>query len=265
MNDHGLRDDYEKQRVRLSQARHVLADAQSVQQLRQVRDEADAVRTHVKCSHPDLELLNLAAELKLQAERQIGRILIELKLRGGNRRSKGSREPVKLRDLGVDKNQSARWQLEASVPETLFCQFVRNTHASGQEITSASLIRLARRLRKQSSLDIGDPAADGTADVNSLASYLPGPPPPPQSKPQRAVRELTELVLDAQNHNQLVVNLFESLCQHDVVRPDEGVCRALRRYIGEVESHLESIGQGLRRLASHGSLYTSAWSAAATR
>ena len=109
-----------------------------------VRDQADKVRVQAKTLNLDFELLNFAAELKLQAERQIGRMLIEMKLRGGDRRSKTPKEPLKLRDLGIDKNQSARWQLEASVPEVVFCEFVRTTHAAGREITSASLIRLAR-------------------------------------------------------------------------------------------------------------------------
>ncbi len=164
-------------RACLKHARQVFASAESVQQLKVVRDQADLLRGQVKGTSQDLELLNFAAELKLQAERQIGRRLIEMKLRGGDRRSSGSREPIKLRDLGIDKNQSARWQLEASVPESTFCHFLRTAHAAGDEITSAALIRLARHLKKRPAGGEGGLLANPATEIASLTSYLPGPPP----------------------------------------------------------------------------------------
>ena len=265
MNDLGLNAVYVQQRTSLRQARQALATAETVRQLKFVRDQADELRAQIKGTNQDLELLNLAGELKLQAERQIGRRLIELKLRGGDRRSTASREPLKLRDLGVDKNQSARWQLEASVPESIFCQFLRAAHAVGDEITSAALIRLAKQLKKRPTGSDGGLLLNPASEVASVTSYLPGDSGRQHDTPQRDVRELAELVLDAKNHNQLVANLFESLCERAAVRPEETVCRALRRYLDELENHLESIGKGLRRLASQGTCYASAWSGATLR
>lgn len=252
------------QRLRLDEARAALGNAQTVSDLKAIRDQADAVRMQAKLMNLDFELLNLAAELKLQVERRIGRLLIEMKLRGGDRRSKAPPEPLKLRDLGIDKNQSARWQLEASVPEAEFCQFVRTSHAANREITSAGLIRLAKELKEDWPSD-GAPPPNVADQFIRLDSYLPGPPPPPISKPQREVCELAELVVDAKNHTQLAVQLFESICERTGVRPEEGLYRALRRYLTETESHLESIGKGLRRLARHEPFSLPAWPATATQ
>ena len=231
MNEQPVKSDDVKQHERLADARQHLRSAKTVPELKLVREGADAVRLQAKTMNLDFDLLNFAAELKLQAERQIGRLLIEMKLRGGDRRSQSPQPPLRLRDLGIDKNQSARWQLEASVPENEFCHFVRTAHAAGKEITSAGLVRLARN-RQEAGADASDTTALA-GDVGTWESYLPGPPPPPMSKPQREVRELANLVVDAKNHHRLAIHLFESLCERAGVRPEEGLNRALHRYLGE--------------------------------
>jgi hypothetical protein len=58
---------------------------------------------------------------------------------------------LKLDDLGLTPNQSKRWQLEARIPEDLFCDHVRQTCEDGKELTSASLMRLAQSLKGKSS------------------------------------------------------------------------------------------------------------------
>jgi hypothetical protein len=97
-----------------------------------------------------LDVQNRAAEVKLRAERQAGKLLRQLMLRGGDRRSKSHRERLKLDDLGLTPNQSKRWQLQARVPEGVFRDHVKYTCQEGKELTSAGLMRLAKRLTGES-------------------------------------------------------------------------------------------------------------------
>ena len=64
-----------------------------------------------------------AAKLILRAERKAGEFLAGLKLRGGDRKSKGHRASLKLADMDISSDQSKRWQKEASVPEKDFQRY----------------------------------------------------------------------------------------------------------------------------------------------
>ena len=72
----------------LDHASRILADAKSLDDIKAVRDKAEAARAYVKAAKLGLELQNRAAEVKLRAERKAGRLLRSLKLRGGDRKSK---------------------------------------------------------------------------------------------------------------------------------------------------------------------------------
>ena len=107
----------------LSYAYSKLADAETIPDVKSIRDKAESVRNYAKNAKLGLELQNQAAELKIRAERKAGKLIASLKLRGGNRKSKLHRATLKsltLENLGVGKNQSARWQLIASIPDKEF-------------------------------------------------------------------------------------------------------------------------------------------------
>src|SRR5262245_41889257 len=97
----------------LDHAGQALAEAQSFDEIKDIRDKAEAVRKYAQSASLGLDVQNRAAEVKLRAERQAGKLLSEITLRGGDRRSKNHRERLKLDDLGITRNQSTRWQTEA--------------------------------------------------------------------------------------------------------------------------------------------------------
>ncbi len=121
-----------------------LAEAESIDEIKTIRSKAEAFRAYAKSMRLGLQVRNLAAEAKLRAERKAGRLLAGLALRGGDRRSNGCAGRLKLHDLGVTQNQSKRWQREASVPEEAFEEFIEHANRVGVEVSSASLLRLAR-------------------------------------------------------------------------------------------------------------------------
>jgi site-specific DNA-methyltransferase (adenine-specific) len=144
--------------MRLETARQLLAEVRSVDDARAIRDVAEAARVYARQARLGLEAQNDAAEIKLRAERKLGELLAEQeKHPGGNiNRSQPATgspvEPARLRDLGISKSQSSRWQAIAAVPEPVFDQHMADVREQGRrdgktELTSAGAILLARQYR----------------------------------------------------------------------------------------------------------------------
>jgi site-specific DNA-methyltransferase (adenine-specific) len=144
--------------VRLETARRLLAEVRGVDDARAIRDVAEAARIYARQARLGLEAQNDAAEIKLRAERKLGELLAQSERNpGGNtNRSQPATgspdEPARLRDLGISKSQSSRWQAIAAVPETVFDRHMADVREQGRrdgktELTSAGAILLARQYR----------------------------------------------------------------------------------------------------------------------
>jgi hypothetical protein len=125
-----------------------LATCTSVDEIKQIRDKAEALRQYAKNARASLELLNRAAELKLRAERRAGELLRAMRLRGGDRVSESSSSRLTLAQLQISESQSARWQKLAAIPDVDFSKFLALAHRDGVELSTAALLRIAAtRLR----------------------------------------------------------------------------------------------------------------------
>jgi hypothetical protein len=247
MNHHSHQHDRSHQLVRLQDARRALSQANSVAQITSVRAKAESVRSHAQRASLGIEIQNYAAELKLQAERLAGHFLAELKLRGGDRKSHQSQGGLRLSDLGIDKNQSARWQLAASVPEPVFRDFVRNLHGAGHEISSAKLLRLAKSLRQHSPGDDLIRSPDQLPDVG-IHSHLLNFNGHSWGEAGTGMDEINEMVNEIRNHHQLLTNVVASICQQADLEPTSTDYRAIQRYLSEINLHLDALAKGLRRM-----------------
>ena len=119
-----------------------LVKAANVEDVKSIRDKAEAVRKYAQNAKLGLELQNQAAELKIRAERKAGNLLNSMKLRGGNRKSKS--QSATLKKIGITKHQSSRWQQMATVSEREFTAWVDECRKSDRELTSSSVLRMAR-------------------------------------------------------------------------------------------------------------------------
>ncbi len=93
----------------LDRVHRALAETRDLGLIKDFRDQARATRRYGKIAGLGMDVQNRAAEAKLAAERRAGEILLEMQLHGGDR--KGAREDdTRLKDLGIAKEESSRWQ-----------------------------------------------------------------------------------------------------------------------------------------------------------
>ncbi len=150
----------------LDDCRRAIAEADNLDQLSDLRSRAEAIRVWAKSANESLEVQNRAAELRLLAERKAGKMLSQMGLKGGDRKSNGHDDRLKLSDLGITHNQSKRWQRAATISDQQFTDYVKRSSKLGQEITGAGLLRLATpRPAKQSDTTTTRPLKYADPDV----------------------------------------------------------------------------------------------------
>ena len=107
-------------------AKYALAEVRNIDDVIKIHDMAAAALTWAKARGAN-EAAQLAVEIKLRSERKAGQILAEMKeqdlLAKNQYESAGNTLlPAKstLKDLGVEKIESQRWQKIADIPEEKF-------------------------------------------------------------------------------------------------------------------------------------------------
>lgn len=125
-----------------------LANCDSLDEIKDIRDKAEAVRQYARNAKAGLELQNRAAELKIRAERRAGELLHTLTLRGGDRVSESAGCRTTLEQLEISQNQSTRWQKLATIPESVFSELLTLAHRSDLELTTAHVLRIASSREK---------------------------------------------------------------------------------------------------------------------
>jgi len=135
-----------------SRARAELAQATKIDEVKVIRDKAQALRAYAQQQGESLEMQNQCAEIKIRAERRAGELLKESaeigqrdKGRGGDRKSQSADVTVKLADIGISKNQSSDWQKIAAIPEDVFEKHVEETKVNKGELTTAGTLRLTNK------------------------------------------------------------------------------------------------------------------------
>ena len=137
----------------LEEACRLLAEARRVDEVKAIRDRAEAARVYARQARLGLEAQNDAAEIKLRAERRAGELLAAMAKHPAGRPSENRSHaatdflPPRLEDLGISKGQSSRWQAIALVPDPVFEAHIVQTRSRGQELTTAGALKLARPYR----------------------------------------------------------------------------------------------------------------------
>ena len=120
--------------TRYEAARRALAEAHRIDEVKSIRDKAMAMQVYAEQAK-DRELIEMATDIKLRAERRAGQRVREMPKNkgtsgtgdaniGNSTGGRAERPPVdttpKLSDLGITKDESSRWQRLAALPEAQF-------------------------------------------------------------------------------------------------------------------------------------------------
>jgi hypothetical protein len=211
--------------VVLNKASQMLAQANSIDEIKTIRDKAEAARIYVKAARLGLGLQNRAAEVKLRAERKAGTYLKSLKLRGGDRKSKKYAAALKLKDLGITRDQSKRWQRIASISDDEFDKFLNDMNDQSREVTSAALLRIAFRRSLKTHARANGPQ-------NQIIRL--------RRRNESPYESLAELM----NHFSLLGNILRPLYEdngHELKRAERRVVGRLIVEIGDLISQLQQI------------------------
>lgn len=138
--------------VKISQARRAIAEAKSIDEVKDIRDKAEAVRVYAKQSGLSQDIVNDAAEIKIRAEYRAGQLLKEMEKNKGavaGGKKDGPRGHIVLpRDtsptlsaLGVSKNESSRWQMLATIPEEEFEAKLHDERVAVRELTTNGMMK----------------------------------------------------------------------------------------------------------------------------
>lgn len=215
-----------------------LAEAETLPEIKTLRDKAEAARAYAKAANMGLDLQNRAAEFKLRAERKAGALLSRLSLRGGDRRSPQANRRLSLDDMGISRSQSRRWQLIASIPEEEFGLFLSRKKADAEEITLAEALRLARVKKR--------PKANGRA----------GQPFPDQPSFHNHVNTVPlETVSELQNHHKMLRQLLEPLVSDGTASLPRAQLRLTQRLLMESDTLLTQLAKQLTHLSLDESAY----------
>ncbi len=165
--------------IRYDAARKAIAAAHRVDEAKKIRDKAEAVRTYAKLAG-DLDMQNMAAEIRIRAERRAGQLLSDMEKNPGTRgegrpRKDGTKirrsvgptaYPPTLDEIGISKDQSSKWQrLALLVDESTFEKALVQAREKNGELTNAALLREIREVVTPTDV-LTDP------DVNVVVSEL---------------------------------------------------------------------------------------------
>jgi N6-adenosine-specific RNA methylase IME4 len=121
--------------LRYDAACRALAEAHSIDEVKDIRDKAEAMRIYARQAQ-NTELEERAAAIRLRAEKRLGEQLIQAKdagkLREGSpqRKNGAQNEPlerIRLSDFGIDKRLSVRAQKLGSIAERAFEAMIERT------------------------------------------------------------------------------------------------------------------------------------------
>lgn len=157
--------------IHFDTAKRELALANSIDEVKLIRDQAEAIRQYIRQQKGSFSMQNQAAEIKIRAERRVGEMLKEPGREKPGEYKKLHDETFSpkpsLEDLGITKIQSHRWQLEAEIPETQFEEYIAETKAKAEELTSRAALSIALRMRHEDKKRIfnNTTSLDGLFDV----------------------------------------------------------------------------------------------------
>lgn len=140
----------------VEEGRRLIQEARTIDDLRLIRDQAEAIRSYARQRDASIDTINAASEVKIRAERRIGEFSMTIPARPGrtpkdsgilDTMSKIPKQDVLAR-AGLNWKTAQRCEAIASLDEDAFEQKIAECKESDTQLTSAMFLRLAREPRE---------------------------------------------------------------------------------------------------------------------
>ena len=123
-------------------ASQALSQAETVYEMKDIRDKLDGIETYLKRQKAEMVSCNLLTAQRLRTEREIGRMLDATIPHPGGKPSSGT---TVLSDYGISRDQSSQWQRLAQIEDADFELWVVE-NVETKELTRAALLRVWKML-----------------------------------------------------------------------------------------------------------------------
>jgi hypothetical protein len=147
------------QLIRYEAARTALAECQRVDEVKDIRDKSMAMEAYARQAK-DTGLMQMAAEIKVRAERRLGEMLREQKETVGLAQGRRSdlvvnndevRTPT-LSEIGISRDLSSRSQQLAAMPEHHFETAIASAKETARAVSTTYMLRLGEEASKNDAL-----------------------------------------------------------------------------------------------------------------
>lgn len=155
----------------------MLAEARTIEEILHIENLAQRARDYAKAAGYGLQTANAANRIMLDARRKAGETLKVMKERGelAQRGNAKKLQPATftLDDIGLNKFQARRYQLEAALPEEDYREWVQKTLDGGtEELTATRLRKLAKQHTAQQATDTPETQEVTSDEATGLCGNL---------------------------------------------------------------------------------------------
>jgi N6-adenosine-specific RNA methylase IME4 len=163
----------------LAEGRRLLAEAKTLDDVRLIRDQAEAIRCFLRKRNDGLETLNDATDLVIRAERKGGEILRAAPKNPGSkgigsrvRSQNGIALPPSFQKQGLTNKDAFRWQAIADIPLDEFEAHIADIKRANTRLTMSGAIRLANHIKTRQEAEAFEPPAGGGTIFRSLQHII---------------------------------------------------------------------------------------------
>jgi len=143
--------------IKYNAACRAIAEAKAVDEVKDIRDKAEAMRQYARVSK-NRQMEIDCAEIRIRAERRLGQMLQERKLNDGGRPSEkplhsGEGFTPTLDEMGIGYNLSSRAQTIATIPEAEFERTMSEHREEQKAVTGRTMAKLTGKAEKKTVSD----------------------------------------------------------------------------------------------------------------
>jgi N6-adenosine-specific RNA methylase IME4 len=160
----------EQARDFLQRIQQTLQESTNFNEILDIRDKGELFRQYTRQQKFGIETQNIGGEIKVRAERRMGELLQKMRKNkgqrlGGNIVLPPDNAPT-YAELGIQKIQASRWQRAASLPESLFEAYIRETKERQEEITTNAILAIVHTRLKEERIQeiINTPSETSSVD-----------------------------------------------------------------------------------------------------